>query len=193
LDVSPGRVFGMHTSAGPQCPAPKRPTTLMFPDRGHSSVGQILDKPEFRARARMAINYNLWPGRRRASEPQQNQGFQQTVPGGFLARGIVRVKLYAQSCVMTNRHFLSSLPRCTIMLLSAAGKSHWRSRTSAPAQAYGQSAKSYSRRPAGANSNRIIVWRLDRWGRSLLDLISTLQELASVNVGFVSLTEALVA
>jgi DNA invertase Pin-like site-specific DNA recombinase len=36
-----------------------------------------------------------------------------------------------------------------------------------------------------------VVWRLDRWGRSLLDLVSTLQELASVNVGFVSLSEAL--
>jgi len=32
---------------------------------------------------------------------------------------------------------------------------------------------------------------LDRWGRSLLDLIVTLQELYAVGVGFVSLTEAL--
>src|SRR5216684_5600230 len=39
--------------------------------------------------------------------------------------------------------------------------------------------------------DRIVVWRLDRLGRSLLDLVSTLQELASVNVGFVSLSEAL--
>jgi putative DNA-invertase from lambdoid prophage Rac len=38
---------------------------------------------------------------------------------------------------------------------------------------------------------RIIVWRLDRWGRSLLALVSTLQELASLSVGFVSLSEAL--
>jgi len=37
----------------------------------------------------------------------------------------------------------------------------------------------------------IVVWRLDRWGRSLLDLIATLQELYAVGVGFVSLTEAL--
>jgi putative DNA-invertase from lambdoid prophage Rac len=35
------------------------------------------------------------------------------------------------------------------------------------------------------------VWRLDRWGRSLVDLVSTLQEVASLNVGFVSLSEAL--
>jgi putative DNA-invertase from lambdoid prophage Rac len=39
--------------------------------------------------------------------------------------------------------------------------------------------------------DRIVVWRLDRWGCSLLDLIGTLQELASLNVGFVSLSEAL--
>jgi putative DNA-invertase from lambdoid prophage Rac len=37
----------------------------------------------------------------------------------------------------------------------------------------------------------IVVWRLDRWGRSLVDLVTTLQELASLQVGFVSLSEAL--
>ena len=36
-----------------------------------------------------------------------------------------------------------------------------------------------------------IVWRLDRWGRSLVDLVSTLEELGELGVGFVSLTEAL--
>src|SRR5271170_638110 len=37
----------------------------------------------------------------------------------------------------------------------------------------------------------VLVWRLDRWGRSLADLVVTLQELADLGVGFVSLTEAL--
>ena len=37
----------------------------------------------------------------------------------------------------------------------------------------------------------VIVWRLDRWGRSVADLVSTLQELQHLGVGFVSLTEAL--
>jgi putative DNA-invertase from lambdoid prophage Rac len=37
----------------------------------------------------------------------------------------------------------------------------------------------------------ILVWRLDRWGRSLLDLIGSLQELSMLGVGFVSLCEAL--
>ena len=36
-----------------------------------------------------------------------------------------------------------------------------------------------------------LVWRLDRWGRSVADLVSTLQELQHLGVGLVSLTEAL--
>ena len=37
----------------------------------------------------------------------------------------------------------------------------------------------------------IVVWKLDRWGRSLADLITTLNELRDLGIGFVSLTEAL--
>ena len=37
----------------------------------------------------------------------------------------------------------------------------------------------------------ILVWRLDRWGRSLVDLVTTLQELTTLQVGFVSLSGAL--
>jgi putative DNA-invertase from lambdoid prophage Rac len=37
----------------------------------------------------------------------------------------------------------------------------------------------------------VVVWRLDRWGRSVTDLLNTLQDLEHLGVGFVSLTEAL--
>ena len=37
----------------------------------------------------------------------------------------------------------------------------------------------------------VLVWRLDRWGRSVTDLLTTLQELAHLEVGFVSLAKAL--
>jgi len=37
----------------------------------------------------------------------------------------------------------------------------------------------------------VLVWRLDRWGRSVTDLLATLQELEHLGVGFVSLAEAL--
>src|SRR5204863_10033217 len=36
----------------------------------------------------------------------------------------------------------------------------------------------------------VLVWRLDRWGGSVTDLLATLQELEHLGVGFVSLTEA---
>lgn len=37
----------------------------------------------------------------------------------------------------------------------------------------------------------IIVWKLDRWGRSLVNLVTELHDLHALGVGFVSLTEAL--
>jgi DNA invertase Pin-like site-specific DNA recombinase len=37
----------------------------------------------------------------------------------------------------------------------------------------------------------IIVWRLDRWGRSLSDLTHSLEDLRTIGVDFVSITEAL--
>ena len=37
----------------------------------------------------------------------------------------------------------------------------------------------------------ILVWKLDRWGRSLSDLVTGLQDLTALGVGFVSITEAL--
>jgi putative DNA-invertase from lambdoid prophage Rac len=77
------------------------------------------------------------------------------------------------------------------MLPSAAGKLSWKSRTLTRVQASGPSAKKLFKAARRRELDRIVVWRLDRWGRSLLDLVSTLQELASVNVGFVSLSEAL--
>lgn len=37
----------------------------------------------------------------------------------------------------------------------------------------------------------VIVWKLDRWGRSVSDIISSLQELQELGVQFISITEAL--
>jgi DNA invertase Pin-like site-specific DNA recombinase len=37
----------------------------------------------------------------------------------------------------------------------------------------------------------IIVWKLDRFGRSLPDLVNTLEELKQIGVGFISITESL--
>ena len=40
-------------------------------------------------------------------------------------------------------------------------------------------------------SDAIVVWRLDRWERSVVDLVNTLHELHALGVGFISLHEAL--
>jgi DNA invertase Pin-like site-specific DNA recombinase len=45
--------------------------------------------------------------------------------------------------------------------------------------------------PSGSNEGAILVWKLDRFGRSLADLVVTLQELRDLGIIFVSLTEAL--
>ena len=37
----------------------------------------------------------------------------------------------------------------------------------------------------------IVVWKLDRWGRSLVDIMNSLEELTALRVGFVSMTEAI--
>jgi DNA invertase Pin-like site-specific DNA recombinase len=37
----------------------------------------------------------------------------------------------------------------------------------------------------------VIVWKLDRWGRSVSDVTSTLEELTTLGVAFVSINEAL--
>lgn len=37
----------------------------------------------------------------------------------------------------------------------------------------------------------IVVWKLDRWGRSMSDLMTSIKDLTEVGVGFVSITEAL--
>ena len=47
--------------------------------------------------------------------------------------------------------------------------------------------KSAKRREVDA----VLVWRLDRWGRSVADLVNSLAELEAVGVAFVSVTEAL--
>ena len=37
----------------------------------------------------------------------------------------------------------------------------------------------------------ILVWKLDRWGRSVADLVTTINEMTALGVAFVSFTEAL--
>jgi hypothetical protein len=80
--------------------------------------------------------------------------------------------------------------RCASMPPGAAGRSPCKSKRLAPAPRPEQRQEliDVARR---REIDVVLVWRLDRWGRSLMDLVTTPQELSDLNVGFVSLTEAL--
>lgn len=62
---------------------------------------------------------------------------------------------------------------------------------SVPAPHSGRSARNLLSAARGREIDLVVVWRLDRWGRSLVDLVNTLEELSSLKVGFVALSEAL--
>ncbi|MDE2020375.1 MAG: recombinase family protein [Patescibacteria group bacterium] len=39
--------------------------------------------------------------------------------------------------------------------------------------------------------NTVVVWKLDRWGRSVQDLVTTLNEFRETGINFISITEAI--
>jgi putative DNA-invertase from lambdoid prophage Rac len=103
----------------------------------------------------------------------------------------VRVGLYAR----VSTHDQQTLPLQLAAMRDYVAKRGWK--TAVEIQEVGSGAISRPKREELLKAarrrelDRIVVWRLDRWGKSLLDLIATLQELASLAVGFVSLSEAL--
>ena len=109
-----------------------------------------------------------------------------------MARAIsLRVGLYAR----ISTHDQQTLPAQLSALRAYAKRRGWS--VAMDVKEVGSGAKLRPQREAMMDAARrreidaILVWRLDRWGRSLLDLIGTLQELSALKVGFVSLSEAL--
>ena len=102
-----------------------------------------------------------------------------------------RVGLYAR----VSTHDQQTLPMQLSAMRAYAKRRGWK--VAVEEEEVGSGAKTRPQREELLRAARrrdvdaIVVWRLDRWGRSLLDLIGTLQELYAVGVGFVSLTEAL--
>jgi putative DNA-invertase from lambdoid prophage Rac len=111
---------------------------------------------------------------------------------GFLARReISKIALYAR----VSTHDQQTLPMQLSAMRAYARRKGWP--VTVKIEEIGSGAASRPRREELLRAARrkeidtIIVWRLDRWGRSLVDLVTTLQELAALKVGFVSLSEAL--
>ncbi len=105
--------------------------------------------------------------------------------------GALKVALYAR----VSTHDQQTLPMQLSAMRAFAKRRGWM--VALEEKEVGSGAKTRPKREELLRAARrrdvdaIVVWRLDRWGRSLLDLIGTLQELYAVGVGFVSLTEAL--
>ncbi len=140
----------------------------------------------------MAINYSFRPYRNHTRRPQQTRGFCRFDSEGFLARvEPERVALYAR----VSTHDQQTLPMQLEAMRAYAERKGWA--IGLTVEEVGSGAKTRPRREELLRAARrreidvIVVWRLDRWGRSLVDLIATLQELTELKVGFVSLSEAL--
>jgi putative DNA-invertase from lambdoid prophage Rac len=112
--------------------------------------------------------------------------------GVFGQRGKTsRVGLYAR----VSSHDQQTLPMQLRAMRSYARKRKWR--IAVEVKDVGSGAMTRPKRESLIAAARrrdvdlVLVWRLDRWGRSLVDLVNTLQELNALEVGFVSLSEAL--
>ncbi len=103
----------------------------------------------------------------------------------------LRVGLYAR----VSTHDQQTLPLQIRTLREYAAKRNWTIAVQIQEVGSGASERELRTTLIAAARRReidvVLVWRLDRWGRSVTDLVSTLQELQHLGVGFVSLTEAL--
>jgi putative DNA-invertase from lambdoid prophage Rac len=103
----------------------------------------------------------------------------------------LRVALYAR----VSTHDQQTLPLQIRTMREYAAKRNWIIVTQTKEVGSGASQREQRETLIAAARRReidvVLVWRLDRWGRSVADLVSTLQELQHLGVGFVSLTEAL--
>jgi DNA invertase Pin-like site-specific DNA recombinase len=104
---------------------------------------------------------------------------------------MLRVGIYARVSTLDQQ----TLPMQIRALRDYAGKRKWAVVSQVKEVGSGVSQREQRQQLIDAARRReidvVLVWRLDRWGRSVADLVSTLQELTELGVGFVSLTEAL--
>jgi len=107
------------------------------------------------------------------------------------AKTSFRVGLYARVSTQDQK----TIPLQTRAMREYATRRGWR--IALQVKEIGSGASRRERREALLEAARrreidvVLVWRLDRWGRSVTDLLATLQELEHLGVGFVLLTEAL--
>jgi putative DNA-invertase from lambdoid prophage Rac len=103
----------------------------------------------------------------------------------------MRVGLYARVSTLDQQ----TLPLQIRLLREYAAKRGWSVTAQVKEVASGAADRALRQKLMDSARRReidlVLVWRLDRWGRSVADLVSSLQELIALGVGFISLTEAL--
>jgi putative DNA-invertase from lambdoid prophage Rac len=103
----------------------------------------------------------------------------------------IRVGLYAR----VSTYDQQTLPLQIHAMSDFAAKRNWTIAVQIKEVGSGASERQLRQKLLAAARRReidvVLVWRLDRWGRSVADLVGTLQELQHLGVGFMSLTEAL--
>jgi DNA invertase Pin-like site-specific DNA recombinase len=130
-------------------------------------------------------------GTSRKSTPRRTAREGGFVHGDGAAARPARVGLYAR----VSTHDQQTLPMQIAAMRAHAKRRGWA--IVAQIKDVGSGARARPLRDAILTAARrreldvVLVWKLDRWGRSLPDLVVTLRELDELGVGFVSLTEAL--
>lgn len=127
------------------------------------------------------------PAKRTVPKPKSKKVFGQArKPAKMLRAG-----LYARVSTLDQQ----TLPKQMRALRECVLKRGWTVLEECKEVGSGAAARAIRRRLIDSARRRaidaVLVWRLDRWGRSVADLVSTLQELTALGVGFVSVTEAL--
>ena len=112
--------------------------------------------------------------------------------GGVFGQGVpVRVGLYAR----VSTHDQQTLPLQLAAMTEYVARRGWAIVVRVEDVGSGASIRPRREELLRAARRReidlVLVWRLDRWGRSLIDSINSLQELTALGVGFASITEAL--
>jgi len=130
-------------------------------------------------------------GKRASHNAKSPRVFGQARPGGTRPAKMFRAGLYAR--VSTDDQ--QTIPLQIRALREYAARRGWTIALQIKEVGSGASQRRLREKLLDAARRReidvVLVWRLDRWGRSVTDLLATLQELEHLGVGFISLTEAL--
>jgi len=148
------------------------------------------------ARASARSAHRRAPDARRGRAPAETRRWPNPAPCGSLTiPGRRRRKCSGRVCMRVcpktiSRHWRCRTGRCGSMLPGAAERIALQVREVNSGAAKRHAREKVLEAARRRESDVVLSWRLDRWGRSVADLLATLQELEHLGVGFVSLTVA---